>query len=786
MRRVLPNRGDRRMTKKKLTATHWGIYELSTDDGVIVKSDPYTADPEPSPIGRAIPDVVHHPLRIRKPAVRQGYLDNGPRHGDNPRGAEPFVEMEWDEALDLAAKALDDTKRSYGSEAIFGGSYGWASAGRFHHAQSQVHRFLNMHGGYVRSVNTYSCAAMEVILPHIICTLPEMAMTMPSWEDIAEHTDMLIAFGGLSPKNAQVNAGGVGRHTSRGAQMACKNAGVSFVNVSPIRNDTDRALEADWLAIRPNTDTAFMLGVAHTLVAEDIHDSEFVERYCVGFEPFRRYLMGETDGQPKNADWAARITEIPADEIRAIARKVANRRTLITVSWSLQRADHGEQSYWMGVVLAAMSGSMGLPGGGFGGGYGAVHSFGQRARWLPVGALPQGENPVSRFIPVARIADMLLNPGTEFEYDGAKSTYPDICLIYWCGGNPFHHHQDLNRLAKAWRRPETVIVHEPWWNALARRADIVFPAATQFERFDFAAGLRDNHIAVSQKAIPPVGEARSDFEIFSALAERLGFGDAFHENKSAEEWVEHLYETTRAGAMESGIELPPYADFLEQGVVDCPAPKTSGSLCAQLRNSKGEARLNTPSGKVEIFSETIASFDYDDCPGHPAWLEPCEWLGGASAKRFPLHLITNQPANKLHSQFDIGSLSKNAKIQGREPVTMNPLDAARRGVKEGEIVRVFNDRGSCLAGAVLSDDIRPGVVQIATGAWFSPVGPETPDGIDAAGNPNVLTIDKGTSRLAQGPSAHTCLVEVEPFAGTPPEIDVLQPPPFVNGRNERA
>ena len=190
-------------------------------------------------------------------------------------------------------------------------------------------------------------------------------------------------------------------------------------------------------------------------------------------------------------------------------------------------------------------------------------------------------------------------------------------------------------------------------------------------------------------------------------------------------------------------------------------------------------KLPTPSGKIEITSPTIASFNYDDCPGHPAWFAPVEWLGSPLAQKYPLHLMSHQPSTRLHSQYDHGSVSLASKIQGREAMTLHPLDAAARGIKAGDVVRVFNARGACLAGVRIDDGVRPGVVVLPTGAWFDPLDPTQNDSLEKHGNPNVLTLDKGTSKLTQGCSAHTALVEVELFTGALPRITAFDLPQFV-------
>lgn len=376
---------------------------------------------------------------------------------------------------------------------------------------------------------------------------------------------------------------------------------------------------------------------------------------------------------------------------------------------------------------------------------------------------------------------MLLCPGESFDFNGAQHVYPDIRLVYWAGGNPFHHHQDLNRLVQAWKRPETIIVHEPWWTSTARHADIVLPVTTQLERNDLVCANRDRMLAASHRLTEPAGEARDDFAIFSALASRLGAEEAFTEGRNEESWLRHLYGVARQRMAAADMEVPDFDTFWREGVTLLPEPVAVKPLLAAFRADPAQFPLATPSGLIELFSERIASFGYVDCPGHAAWLPSQEWLGAPAADRFPLHLISNQPVTKLHSQYDHGSHARDAKIAGREPIRMNPQDAGRRGLSEGDIVRVFNDRGACLAGVCVSDEVRPGVVQLSTGAWFDPLEPGVSGSLDIHGNPNVLTPDRGTSALAQGPSAHSCLVEVQIYDGSLPPVTSYQPPPILRG-----
>jgi biotin/methionine sulfoxide reductase len=356
---------------------------------------------------------------------------------------------------------------------------------------------------------------------------------------------------------------------------------------------------------------------------------------------------------------------------------------------------------------------------------------------------------------------MLLNPGGQFTYEGAVRHYPDVRLVYWAGGNPYHHHQDINRLQEAWARPETIIVQDPMFTATAQRADIVLPASSSIERNDLAGNRRSGFIIAMQKAIEPLGEARSDFDIFDAIAGKLGVADTFNEGRDEMGWLRHLYEISRSDADNRlSFEMPDFDTFWEAGYARCPI-RADHTYLAEFREAPEEFPLHTESGKIVLGSEALARLDYADCRSYPSWIEPAEWLGN-TGKPNQFHLISHQPAGRLHSQLETGAASRSTKRNGREQARINPEDAAVLGIEDGATVRIWNDRGACLATAWVTDTVRQGVVVLPTGAWFTPMGNS---GLDVAGNPNVLTLDIGTSQFGQGCSAHTCLVQVEPYAG---------------------
>lgn len=779
------------MTRVSYTAAHWGVYEVEGADAERRDGEasrprlrPFSRDPDPSPIGLDQLDPSVTRLRIARPAIRRGWLERGPSAHNEGRGSEPFVEVDWATATSLVANELARVRAEHGNSAIFGGSYGWSSAGRFHHAVGQLHRFLNLLGGYVRSVDSYSLGAGRALMPHVVTDMDDSNASHTSFSVLAEHTQLFVTFGGVPLKNTQVSSSGAGDHRVRGGLKSMAERGVRFVNISPVRDNLETGGPVEWVPIRPNTDTALMLGLAYAVARHSRFERGFVDRYAVGYERFESYLLGVSDGVPKTPAWAEEICGVPAKRIASLAGELLANRTMLNIAWALQRAAHGEQPFWMLVTLAAMVGQIGLPGGGYGLGYGAMNVMGSAHRRIPGPVFPQGANQVKDFIPVARIADLLLSPGASFTYQGVTRNYPDIRLVYWAGGNPFHHHQDLGRLDRAWRKPETIVVHEQYWTPAAKRADIVLPATTSLERDDIGFATREGFYIAMKRAVPPHGEARDDHAIFAEIAEQLGMKSAFTEDQTVSQWLVRLYEENANKVRELGIELPPFDAFWEQGIIDLSGHDRPHVMHEDFRRDPEAHRLRTPSGKIEIYSQKIAGFGLADCPGHPVWLEPFEWLGHASAARFPLHLLSDQPERRLHSQLDHSPHSRAGKVSGREPIFINSLDAKQRGIQSGDLVLVHNERGRSLAGAFVTEDMMPGVVRLATGSWYDRSHEERANAgaFDNNANPNSLTLDRGSSSFSQGCSAQTCLVEVERFAGSTPPVSVYEPPELIAAR----
>jgi len=763
------------MTRTQESSAHWGTFQVDVaDDGrTVLRTRPYEDDPDASPAIAAVAEAQHHPLRVTRPAVRRRWLERGP--GPDDRRGDPddeYVEVEWDEALDLLAGELARIRSEHGNRAIFGGSYGWGSAGRLHHAQGQLHRFLNAIGGYTSSVNDYSRGASLVLVPHLIGAngMEELRKRPPSWPHIAEHTDLLLCFGGVRLSNTSVIPGGHNRQVVGGLSREAART-TRIVTLSAQRDDIAAELGAEWVPIAPGTDTALLLALTHTLVTEGLADDGFLETHTVGADRVRSYLRGESDAVAKTPEWAERITGVPAGSIRELARRAASGRTLVNVTYSLQRAEHGEQAVFAALTFAAFLGQIGLPGGGFSHGYGSMGDHGIGVEPVKLPTFPQGSNPVPDFIPCARIGDLLLRPEEQIPYDGGTLTLPDIRLVYWAGGNPFHHHQDLRRLRRGLARIDTLVVHEFHWTPTARHADIVLPAATPLERDDLAGGAGDARLRAMPRAVEPVGDAREEFWIYDRLAQRLGAD--YSEGLDSRAWLERIYEQWRRQC----VDAPPFADFWRDGGTPLPQRPYRDGAFTSFRADPDAHPLDTPSGLIELFSSTLDGFALPDTAGHAVWIDPAVEPGSP----YDLQLLCNQPSHRLHSQLDMAGPSRSTKVAGREPVRLNPADAAARGLHDGDVAIVRSAQGSLLAGVVVTDALLSGVAQMHTGSWYDPSAPEIADCVN--GNVNVLTKDIGTSTLTQASSGARVAVSIARYDGPVPPVRAYEPP-TLTGRSE--
>ncbi|RQH04422.1 trimethylamine-N-oxide reductase TorA [Paraburkholderia dinghuensis] len=772
-----------------LSGCHWGVFQGIVKDGRAVEFRPWQGDPAPSPQLPGVLDSLYSESRIRYPMVRRAWLEKGPGADPDGRGSGDFVRVSWDKAIDLVALEIARVRKEDGQQAVFAGSYGWKSPGKLHNCQTLLRRMLNLTGSYTNSTGDYSTGAAQVILPYVSGSL-EVYEQCTTWNNLAKNCELMV-FWGCNPLNNSQISWQVADHGAWPGVEALKKAGTKVLCIDPVRTETCMALNGEWLAPNPQTDVAMMLGIAHTLYTEGLHDQKFLDRYTTGFDKFLPYLMGTSDNTPKTAEWAAQICGLQADTLRDLAHRFAKHRTMLALGYSTQRQHHGEQIHWMLITLASMLGQIGLPGGGYGLSY-HYASGGAPTATTPIlksiddasGQKQEGaawlasSGAVS--IPVSRLVETLLNPGKTMQFNGNDIKLPVIKLAYWVGGNPFSHQQDRNEMLRAWRNLDTFIVHDVQWTATARHADIVLPATTSYERNDIeqVGDYALSHIVPMKKIVDPVFEARNDFDIFAAIAAKLGKGYEFTQGRTEMDWVRGLYEAAKIESRGMGMEMPVFDVFWNSNkplAFPVSPAQVDFVRYADYRADPLLNALGTASGKFELYSKAIEKYHYDDCPPHATWMEPIERVGGPTTK-LPLHIAANHPTMRLHSQL-CGTVNRqHYAIAGREPCWMNPADAKARGLSDGDVVRVFNQRGQILAGLKITEDIRPGVIRINEGGWFDPMNPREIGSLDCYGDVNNLTTGIATSKLSQGNCGQTGVAEVERFVGTLPPVTVFSQP----------
>lgn len=780
-------------TKKVTSATHWGTDEVTITNGIIEDSKPLNWDKHPSLMQSALKSRTYNQTRVEYPYVREGFLKNRHKSDTSKRGSDKFIRVSWEEVNQIIYEELNRVEKTYGQDSIYAGSYGWFGVGKLNNPQTLLKRMLNSTGiQFVDSKGTYSTGAINVISPYVIGTNHHHRHT--SLETIAKHTETLVLIGNDFYNTSQIewsSTAHAGYENWESIKKQAKKRGMNIISIDPQITDSSKFLDATNIQIKPNTDVALMIGIANYLYTNKLHNDKFLKRYTVGFNKFKDYLLGKTDKTPKTPKWAANITGISEKEIISLAKLMTKTRTMIMPGWSLQRADHGEQTNWMVITLAAMLGHMDKDGGGFGSSYHYSTAGGTKHNAAGLPGISAGK-PVSKgnasyatsfskkAIPVARVSDMLLNPGKTIDFNGEKVTYADIKMVWWAGGNPMHQHQDRNTMVKAWRKPEVIINQDPFWTASSRMADIVLPATTEIERNDIVSvgSKTGTGIIAIKQGIEPVAESKSDYDIFKDIAAKFGKEEVFTEGKDQLAWVETFYNASLKQAKAKKIPMPSFKDFWKKGYVEFDTVLANGDSYNAFENffeDPLDSPLGTPSGKIELFSKKIASYKYDDCYGHAAWFEPVEYLG-KKTKEAPFHLVSPHPKYRLHSQMNNTVLREVYEVQGREPAFINPKDAKAKGIKDGDVVLVSNERGKILAGAVITKDIRENVIMIPEGSWYDPQEPGVDGTLCVHGDVNVLTYDKGTSKLAQGNIAHTALVNIEKYTGKIPPIKVFSKP----------
>jgi trimethylamine-N-oxide reductase (cytochrome c) len=782
------------------TGSHFGAFKMKRKNGVIDQVIPFELDKYPTDMINGVKGLVYNPSRVRYPMVRLDFLLKGHKSDTSQRGDFRFVRVTWDKALTLFKDSLDEVQTQYGPSGLHAGQTGWRATGQLHSSTSHMQRAVGMHGNFVKKIGDYSTGAGQTILPYILGST-EVYAQGTSWPLILEQSKTIILWSNDPYKNLQV---GWNAETHESfAYLAelkekVKQGKIRVISIDPVVTKTQKYLGCEQLYVNPQTDVALMLGIAHEMITSKLHDEKFIEGYSLGFDRFVPYILGESDSVAKTPEWASKITGVSPEIIRDLAKVMTKGRTQIMMGWCIQRQQHGEQPYWMAAVLATMIGQIGLPGGGISYGHHyssiGVPSSGAAAPGAFPRNLDEGQKPLfdsndfkgaSSTIPIARWIDAILEPGKTIDANGAKVTYPDIKMMVFSGNNPWSHHQDRNKMKQAFQKLECVVTVDINWTATCRFSDIVLPACTTFERndIDVYGSYANRGVLAMQKMVEPLFDSLSDFDIFTRFAKIMGKETEYTRGMSEFDWIKKLYNDCKADNA-GKFDMPNFDTFWKQGYVHF-GEGQPWTRHADFRDDPEMNPLGTPSGLIEIFSRKIAQFNYDDCPGHPTWIEKSERShGGPGSDKYPMWMQSCHPDKRLHSQMcESQQYRETYTVQGREPVYLNPTDAKQRGIKDGDVVRVFNDRGQLLAGAVVSDSFPSGVIRIHEGAWYGPVGKDGSKqggseigALCSYGDPNTLTQDIGTSKLAQACSAYTCLVDFEKYQGKLPDVSSFSGP----------
>jgi anaerobic dimethyl sulfoxide reductase subunit A len=682
------------------------VLKVHVRDGIITRIG---TDERPMPglkacvRGLAQKDVVYAPDRITKPLKRVG-----------AKGQGRFEPISWDDALEAVSRELLQVRSVYGNDSIFLVDYS-GSISPLQGFGRASRRFFNLFGG---CTTTWGITSYEAALFSALSTFG--TVYTGATKDNFLHSKLILLWG-FDPVVTRFGPDTV-HYLTR-----AKKSGARIVCVDPRLNHTAKALADEWIAVKPGTDTAMMIAMAFVMITEKRHDQNFINAHTHGFEKFEEYVLGKQDGKPKTPAWAEEITGVGAGAIAHLAREYAAvKPAALIAGWAAGRTAFGEQYHRAASTLAAMTGNIGIPGGFAAGGIGRI-PLGYLGKTFPA---PGDMHPT---VHVSDVFDAMLH--------GKTGGYPsDIKMLYVLGCNLLTQFLNANKGRLALDKPEFIVVHERFLTPTALYADVILPVTTALEGVDIGQPWSGSpYLTFLNKAIEPLGETKSDLEIFSELAKRLGI-EGFN-TKSDEEWLRTFVEATPG--------LPKYEVFKEKGFHELDLP---GPWVAFQEHIEKHVPFSTPSGKIEIWSRRISEMNHPLIPPIPKYIEPWEGPQDALISRYPLQLVSPHARTRVNSQFDnIPSL----KAKADDTLWMNPLDAGVREINSGDRVMIYNERGRVLSTVKVTERIMTGVVSLDAGAWYQP----DHEGIDRGGCVNVLTRD-GKSPAGAFP-CNSCLVQVE-------------------------
>ncbi len=718
------------------------ITRLGTDDRPDTLTDPQL---RACVRGRAYLRRQYHPDRLKYPMKRVG-----------ERGEGKFERISWDEALDTVASEIRRVRQEYGNSALFAPS-GSGSASQINGSQA-IERLLNLFGGSLDYYNGYSWDAIEAATPTVYGTMYTGNHRM-DWLNTK-----YILMWGWNPAEMRD-----GTNSDFFVKLARQN-GARVVCIDPRHTLSAASLADEWLPIRPGTDAAMMSAMAYVMIQEKLYDAEFVERCCVGFdesqmpdgaqsaESFEDYILGYKDGTPKTPAWAETITTVPRESIIRIAREYATTKpSILYQGYGMQRRAYGEQVVRAGCVLAAITGNVGVPGG-------WASGLGLQDQEDPYWNLfPVGENPVQAAISIFLWTEAVLRGaemGAEDGVTGVEQLDNNIKLIYSVASNVLvNQHANINRTTKILRDEslvEFIVVQDNFLTPTGRFADILLPACTQFETWGLEDGWKyGNQVILMPKLVEPLGESKSDYRICAELAERLGLGEAYTEGRDERGWIEWVLDRYRE---ERFAGIPTLDEFVASNIGVYAEPEEQPAIAfADFCRDPQAHPLDTPSGKIEIFSKQLYDMGQpNEIPPVPKYIQEWESPFGPEATKYPLQAMGHHYMGRVHSTHDNVDWLQEAFPQR---AFINELDAQARGISDGDVVRVFNDRGATVLPCRVTNRMLPGVLNIPEGAWWTP----DEEGVDRRGSINVLTSERWTP-LAFGTAQHTIMVQVERVA----------------------
>ena len=779
--------------------------------------------------------MIYSPDRLLYPMKRVDFDPQGERNPQN-RGISGYQRISWDEALDLVVGEIQRVKREHGPGAIMNGSGSHHTWGVLGYWLSARNRFFNIIGSTTVAHNPDSWEGWYWGATHHwgYSAHNGGGETYGTVEDCMKNAEMVV-FWSCDP---EATGGVYGAHEGTVRRQWLKELGIPCVHIDPYFNHTAAWLGGKWLAPRPGTDSAMVLAIAYVWITEGLYDTEYVAAHTVGFEKWRDYILGKEDGIAKTPEWQEAESGIPAKDVRALARQWGTKKTYLAAGGiagfgaACRTATGTDWARGM-VCLLAMQG-LGKPGvnigclqqgapvdtrfyfpgyseGGLSGDLTGTAMAMNLFQKMPQLSTP---NSVQQAVPRMKIPEAIMDGECEgyptdprtIEGQFFKFRYPapghsPVKVYYKYGGSHFGTMTDTNRYVRMYRsdKLECVVNQSIWFEGETKFADVILPACTNFERWDISefancsgyihhSFTQCNHrVAVLQhKCIEPLGESKSDFQIFLDLAKRLGVANNFSEGSTELDWCKRLFDATDLPTQVS------WKKFMKKGYFVVPAPSEAMRdpvsyrwFAEGRRKDTPEASplpgaysganrhgLQTQSGKLEFESSSLKRLAQGDPDRQPILKYVPAWEGPHAADlyaKYPLHMISAHPRFTFHTQSDGKDSTINDVKDHRVLidgyyywiVRINSCDASQRGIAENDLVKLFNDRGAVICAAQVTERVPPGMVHsYEASAIYDPVG-EPGCSADRGGCINQLTPSRMMIAMSHAMAPCSCLIEVE-------------------------